>query len=171
MQRGSEAARQRGSEAARQRGSEAARLVGWLVGWLVCWLPVRSKSPTPHQLTNKRPGNFSALPSDGSSSSDDPMAPSKLDVEMTTSTSTVITWEDASASPPDQSYTVNCVPGSDDTDCLDKGGVRLKNIKAGVEKATVNGLSPGSEYSCWVQLNSVILSDHCSKEPVIITTS
>ena len=134
-------------------------------------VPVRSKSPTPHQLTNKRPGNFSALPSDGSSSSDDPMAPSKLDVEMTTSTSTVITWEDASASPPDQSYTVNCVPGSDDTDCLDKGGVRLKNIKAGVEKATVNGLSPGSEYSCWVQLNSVILSDHCSKEPVIITTS
>ena len=119
-----------------------------------------------------RAGNFSALPSDASSSSNDPMAPSKLDVadDLTTPTSVVITWEDASASPPDQSYTVNCVPGSD-TDCFDKGGVRVQKIKGGAQKTTVKGLSPGTEYSCWVQLNSVILNDHCSQDPVIVTTS
>jgi len=117
-----------------------------------------------------RSGNFSALPDDGAGSSDDPMKPAKLDVDVTSSTSTVITWEDASASPPDAAYTVNCVLGSEDTECTDKG-VKVKGIKGGVQKATITGLSPGTDYSCWVQLNSVILNDHCSATAVVVSTT
>lgn len=125
-----------------------------------------------------RSGNFSFLPSSGGSNgsgsngdgdSNDPMAASDVAAEATSATSALVTWKDADASPPDQSYTVICVPGSN-TSCNDEG-VSVTNIARGTESATVTGLSPGSSYECWVKMVSVILSDHCSAKPASVTTS
>lgn len=117
-------------------------------------------------------GDFGSLPpSDGGGGggNNDPMAPSDIDGEVKSSTSMSVTWKDADASPPDVSYTVNCVPGTD-TACSDKG-VEVKGIKPKIEKAVVNGLQAGTAYECWVALESQILSEHCSQTSVALTTT
>jgi len=123
--------------------------------------------------SSTRVGNFSSLPSNagggnGGGSDEDPMKPSELAVESTTGTSAVITWKDATASPSDQTYTVNCVLGSD-TKCRDNG-VRVEKIPPKTQKATVTGLAPGTSYECWVESLSVTLNNFCSENPVSITT-
>lgn len=128
--------------------------------------------------TSTRVGNFSALPSNGGGGGGggeggkgdnvDPMKPSEVAVQSTTGTSAVLTWKDATASPSDQTYKVNCVPGSDTT-CKDSG-VSVEDIAPKTQKATVQGLSPGSSYECWVESRSVTLNNFCSEKPVTVNT-
>lgn len=117
-----------------------------------------------------RAGDFSSLPNGGSSGGGtDPMKPSDVRAQDITNTTVTITWKDASADPPDVSYVVNCVQGTE-TKC-DDSGVSVSGIAQKVETATVTGLSPGTAYECWVEMKSTILNNHCSKDPARFTTT
>lgn len=107
--------------------------------------------------------------SGGSGGADDPMSPSNVKAKDVSNITATITWKDASADPPDVSYTVNCVQGTT-TKCEDNG-IEVSNIPHKVETATVTGLLPNTTYECWVKMVSTILNTRCSKDPATVTTS
>lgn len=118
-----------------------------------------------------RTGDIDALPKDPNAPAGDgdPKKPSKVEEEAVTANSVSLTWKDADAAPPDAKYSVNCVEGSD-TKCEDEGK-KVKDLDPKVETATVDGLSSGTEYECWVKLSSTILNENCAEEPLKITTA
>jgi len=79
-------------------------------------------------------------------------APTNVSLTNATTTSMSFSWTDGAEGVPQESYNITCTTDTSSTDCQNPGGSvqSVTGISRGTEQGTVTGLTPGTQYKCWV---------------------
>ena len=106
--------------------------------------------------------------------------PTNVSITSTTATSMTFSWTDGAAGIPQETYTISCTDDTSASNCSSPAGnvQSTTGISRGGQSGTVNGLTAGTPYKCWVKAVNIV-GTTCStpvtyvleKTPVITTTN
>lgn len=98
---------------------------------------------------------------------EDPGVPTGLDIASVGLTNSTITWTDGAVGIPQEEYALRCMPKG--VSCQGVAVAQTNRIPRGTQIATMEGLQPGSEYSCYVVAENLAAAS-CS-DPLSLQTN